>query len=101
MDLSGLVLIPIAALITAGWIVGAALLSKRGPRFRPPFLLSYGLGVLLMEPWHIASWQGIGMFAVMLVAIVFSVAAGCLIGGVPAFLIVSIGAKLRHHWLSR
>ena len=96
MDFSGFVLIPLAALITAGWIVGAALLSRHRPGFRPPFLLSYALGVMFMEPWHIVSWRDVGMFAVILVGLVFSVAAGCLIGGVPALLIVSIGTKLRH-----
>ena len=95
MDFSGLIVIPLAALITAGWLIGAALLSKRGPGFRPPFLLSYVLGVLFMEPWHIGSWQHLGMFAVMLVMLLFSAAAGCLIGGLPSTLIVSLGSKLR------
>lgn len=95
MDFSGLIIIPLAALITAGWLIGAALLSKRDPGFRPPFLLSYVLGVLFMEPWHIGSWQQLGMFAVMLVMLLFSTAAGCLIGGLPAALIVSLGSKLR------
>jgi hypothetical protein len=97
MDFSGFILIPLAALVTSGWVVGAALLSKRSPGFRPPFFLSYVLGVLFMEPWQIASWQHVGMFAVMLVMLVFWVAAGCLIGGRPAALMVSIGSKLRHH----
>jgi len=66
MDFSGFVLIPLAALITAGWIFGAALFSKRRPSFRHPFLLSYVLGVLLLEPWYIASWQSVGVFAIML-----------------------------------
>jgi len=98
MDLSGLVVVPLAAFITAGWIVSEALLSNHRPGFRPPFLLSYLLDVMFMEPWHIASWQDVGMFAVILVGLVFSVAAGCLIGGVPALLIVSIGTKLRHRF---
>ena len=95
MDFSGLIVIPLAALITAGWIIGAALLSKRGPDFRPPFIISYVLGVLLMEPWRIGSWQHLGMFAVMLVMLLFSTAIGCLIGGLPASLIVYLGSKLR------
>lgn len=95
MDFSGLIVIPLAALITAGWLIGAALLRKRGPGFRLPFLLSYVLGVLLMEPWRIGSWQHLGMFAVMLVMLLFSTAAGCLIGGLPAALLVSLGSKLR------
>ena len=83
MDFSGLILIPLAAVITACWIIGAAVMSKGGPGFRVPFLLSYGLGVICMEPWRIAAWQELGMFAVMLVMLVLWIAAGCLIGGVP------------------
>jgi len=95
MDFSGFVLIPLAALITAGWIVGAALLSKHRPGFRAPFLLSYALGIMFMERWHTGSWRDVGMFVVTLLGLVFSVAAGCLIGGVPAFLIISIGTRVR------
>jgi hypothetical protein len=98
MDFSGLILIPYAALITAGWTIGAALLSKRGPGFRPPFLLSYALGVLFMEPWRIASWPDMGMFVAMLVLLVVWIAAGCLIGGLPTALFVSIGSKVRHRF---
>lgn len=98
MDFSGFILIPLAAMITAVWIVGAALLSKRSPGFRPPFLLSYALGVFFMKPWYIASWQPLGMFAVMLVMLVFWVAAGCLIGGLPAVFFVSIASKLRRRF---
>lgn len=96
MDFSGLILTPLAAVITACWIIGAALFSKRNPGFRAPFLLSYALGVASMEPWRIVSWQHVGMFAFMLVMLVLWVAAGCIIGGLPAALVVSLGSKLRH-----
>jgi hypothetical protein len=95
VDFSGLILIPLAAVITACWIIGAAVLSKRGPGFRAPFLLSYGFGVIFMEPWRIAAWQDLGMFAVMLMMLVLWVAAGCIFGGVPAALVVAIGTRLR------
>lgn len=95
MDFSGLFLIPLAALITAVWIVGAGLMSKRGPGFRAPFLLSYGLGVVFMEPWKIGSWENVGTFAVMLVMLALWVACGCLVGGLPAAVIVTIGSRLR------
>lgn len=49
MDFSGLLLIPLAALITAAWIIGVAMLSSRAATLRPPFLLSYSLGVLFMR----------------------------------------------------
>jgi len=48
-----------------------------------------------MEPWRIAAWQDVGMFAVMLVMLVLWVAGGCLVGAVPAALIVSVISKLR------
>ena len=95
MDFSGLILIPLAALITACWIIVAAVLAKKAPGFRAPFLLSYGLGVIFMEPWRIAAWQELGMFAIMLVMLALWVAGGCIIGGVLA---VSVGTKLRQRF---
>ena len=94
MDFSGLLLIPLAALITAAWIVGVAALSSRGATFRPPFLLSYSLSVLLMQPWLIASWQEAGMFAVMLVMLLLWIAAGCIIGAMPAMAGVALTRRL-------
>lgn len=94
MDVSGLLLIPLAALITAGWIVGVAALSSRAATLRPPFLLSYSLGVLFMQPWLIASWQEAGMFAVMLVMLALGIAAGCIIGAMPAMAAVALTRRL-------
>ncbi|WP_093007247.1 hypothetical protein [Sphingomonas palmae] len=98
MDVSGLIVIPLAAMITACWVVAAAFLSKNGPGFRTPFLLSFGLGVLFMEPWRMAAWQELGMFAVMLVMLALWAAAGCIIGGIPALLIVALVRKLRQRF---
>lgn len=98
MDFSGLIMIPVAAVITACWVIGAPALSKQTPRFRSPFLVSYALGVVLMEPWRIADWQALGMFAVMLVALAISIAAGCIAGGVPAAIAVSVTTKLRQRF---
>ncbi|MDQ2892533.1 MAG: hypothetical protein M3R64_05520 [Pseudomonadota bacterium] len=95
MDFSGFILIPLAAAITFCWIIGSAVLAKNGPGFRAPFSMSYGLGVIFMEPWRLAAWQELGVFAVMLVMLALWVAAGCIIGGIPAALIVSVGTKLR------
>ncbi len=94
MDFSGLLLIPLAALITAAWIVGVAMLSSRAATLRPPFLLSYSLGVLFMQPWLIASWQDAGMFAVMLVMLTIWIAAGCIIGAMPAMAAVALTRRL-------
>jgi len=96
MDFSGLILIPLSAIITATWMIGAAILSGRGPGFRNPFLLSYALGVLFMEPWRIATWGESGMFAAMLVVLALWVAGGCIIGGIPAAIVIALGQKLAH-----
>lgn len=93
MDFSGFLLIPFAAVITACWIVGAALLSKRQHWLRVPFLISYSLGVIFMQPWQIASWQDAGMMGVMLIMLALSTAAGCVIGAVPSKLFVNFGGK--------
>jgi len=94
MDLSGLLLIPLAALTTAAWIVGVAALSSRAATLRPPFLVSYSLGVLFMRPWLIASWQDAGMFVAMLVMLAIWVAAGCIIGAMPAMAAVALTRRL-------
>jgi uncharacterized protein (DUF2062 family) len=98
MDFSGLISIPLAAVITAGWMLVAAIVAKNGPGFRAPFLMSYGLGVLFMEPWRITAWQELGMFAIMLVMLALWVAAGCIIGGIPAALIIALVEKLRRRF---
>jgi hypothetical protein len=98
MDFSGLIVFLLAAVITACWIIGAAVLSKNGPGFRGPFLLPYGFGVIYMEPWRIAGWQELGMFAVMLLTLAICAAMGCVIGGIPATLIVSLATKLRQRF---
>jgi hypothetical protein len=94
MDFSGVLLIPLAALITGAWVVGVAAFSKREASFRPPFLLSYGLGILLMQPWHVASWQEAGMLAAMLVMLALHIAAGCIIGAMPAMAGVALTRRL-------
>jgi hypothetical protein len=93
VEFSGFLLIPLAAVITACWIIGAALLSKRPHWLRIPFLISYGLGVIFMQPWLIASWQDAGMMGVMLVMLMLSIAAGCVIGAIPSKLVVTFGHK--------
>jgi hypothetical protein len=94
MDFSGLLLIPIAAVITAAWIVSVAALSSRAATLRPPFLLSYSIGVLFMHPWLVASWQDAGMLGVMLVMLALWIAAGCIIGAMPAMAAVALTRRL-------
>ncbi|AMK21881.1 hypothetical protein [Sphingobium sp. TKS] len=101
MDFSGFLLTPLAAVVTAVWIVGASILSKPSPGFRSPFLLSYVLGVIFMQPWRMSAWEHLGMFAVMLVMLALWVAIGCLVGGLPAVLAVLVAEKLRRRFTSR
>jgi hypothetical protein len=51
-----------------------------------------------MEPWRITAWQELGMFAIMLVMLALWVAAGCIIGGIPAAVIVALVEKLRRRF---
>ncbi|MDR6136396.1 hypothetical protein QE361_003401 [Sphingomonas sp. SORGH_AS802] len=95
MDASFLISIPLAALITACWMIGAAIAAKDGPGFRGPFLLSYGLSALFMEPWRIAVWEELGIFAITLVMLVIWVAVGCIIGGIPTTIAVALAKRLR------
>lgn len=95
MDVTGLLMLPLAAIITATWIIIGAV-RRREPTFRGPFLLTYVLAILLMQPWHIGSWQEAGMACVMLVMTAIPIAAGCIAGGIPAILIVFLARKLAH-----
>lgn len=50
MDAVALLTPPLAAVVAACWIIGAALGSRKQPGFRPPFLLSLAIAVVLIEP---------------------------------------------------
>lgn len=95
MDFTGLLMLPLAAITSAGWVVSGALL-RREPTFGGPFLLSYFLAALLMQPWKIASWQEGGMAFVMFIMAAFPIACGCAAGGISAVLIVSVVRRLAH-----
>lgn len=95
MNFSELLLIPTSAAIAACWIIGRAILSKKEAGLQTPFLLSYGLGVLLMEPWTVQAWQEAGMFFVMLLMLALSVIVGCIIGAVPALIAIATTTRLR------
>lgn len=94
MDVSGFILIPLSALITASWLIGAALLSESNPRLKLPFLLSFTLGVLFMEPWLVTSWPQAGYFAFQLVLVGVWTAFGWLFGGLAAAILTGVAAKL-------
>lgn len=95
VDFTGLFVLPLAAIITAAWVIGGAVL-RRGRTFCGPFLLSYFLAVLLMKPWQIASWQEAGMAVVMFIMVAIPVACGCAAGGISAILLISLVRRLAH-----
>ncbi len=95
MDFTGLLMLPLAAITTAAWVIGGAVL-RRESTFRGPFLFSYSLAVLLMQPWQISSWQEAGMTVVMFIMAAIPVACGCAAGGLSAVLIVSLVRRLGH-----
>jgi len=71
-----------------------AALTDRSATLRVPFLLSYGLGTLLLQPWSVDSWQQLGMLAVMLLMLLLWTAAGCVVGAVPAMIFVALARRL-------
>lgn len=97
MDLLGVVLLPLAAAVTACWIIGAAVLSRRRPSFRASFLPFYGLGIVASEPWQVGSAQELGMMVIMLIMLAIPIAIGCLIGRLLGAGVVSVVRRLRRH----
>lgn len=95
MDFTGLLTLPLAAISAAAWVIGSAVLRRR-PTFRGPFLFSYLLAVLLMQPWQIASWQEAGMAVVMFIVAAIPVACGCAAGGLSAILLISLTRRIAH-----
>ena len=93
MDFSGIMMVPVATLITTAWTIGAAIL-ERPPRLRIPLWLSYFCGVVVMEPWRVATWVHLGMLAVMLIMLALWVAAGWMIGRFFGAAVLALGRRL-------
>ncbi|UVO52197.1 hypothetical protein M0208_17385 [Sphingomonas sp. SUN019] len=94
MDFSGILIIPMSAIITALFIIGTAIFSRREPGFRLPFVTSFLLGVAFLQPWHVTSMAQAGMVVLMLTMICLWAAAGCIIGAIPALIAVAIAKKI-------
>ena len=89
MDITGLLAFLLAAIVTATWIMIVAAFGRE-PGFRGPFVLSYALAILLNQPWNLDSWQEAGLALVMLILSAIVIAGGCVVGGIPAVLIVAV-----------
>lgn len=93
MEVAFFLMLPLATIVTATWIIVAAAFGAE-PSFRGPFLACLAVPVLVTQPWHIASWQAAGMTAGLLLVSGISIAIGCLTGGIPAVLIVAVAKKM-------
>ncbi|NWK94909.1 hypothetical protein DM806_04345 [Sphingobium lactosutens] len=96
MDFSGFLVIPLSAVIMAVALVSAEIVRWRGSVFRLAFAISYILGLLLIQPWWTNSATEIGMSAIMLLILALWVVGGCIIGAIPAMLLIAIGK-----WMAR
>lgn len=95
MDVIGLLMLPLAAITTAAWVIVRAVL-RREPTFRGAFFFSYFPAVLLMQPWQIASLRDAGMALVMLFMTAIPIAGGCVIGGIVGGLILPVVRRVAH-----
>ena len=97
MDFSFIPIIGLSAILSAAWLILVHIKQRPGSKFRPPFLVSYLLGILMMEPWRIASAQDVGMFAVLLFFMLpLWVSIGWLIGAAPTALGLHIIKRVTH-----
>jgi hypothetical protein len=90
MDFSFILVIALAAILTSGMMIFAEVTSRRSSTFRLAFGISYLAGLALMQPWHGSSAQEVGMSGMMLIFMMLWVAIGCIIGGIPTALAISI-----------
>lgn len=82
MDFSVFFVMLLSALITAVLMIWSEVRSRRAPTFRPAFVLTYLLGVALVQPWRSASPGDAGRVALMLVFVGVWVLMGSIIGGI-------------------
>lgn len=96
MDFSGLLIIPLSAIVSALVLVGAAAASRERPRLLFPFLFSFGLSIAILQPWRgLYSVSDYGLSAMMLGLIALWVAMGTVLGAAPALLAIAAAKKIR------
>jgi hypothetical protein len=97
MDFSFVLIIPLAALISATTVIVMALVPrwKEQRSFRVSFGLSYLASALILQPWHGIALREVGFLFLGLALIFTWVVAGCLIGTAPAVLTVKTVRSIR------
>jgi len=90
MDFSFVLVIGLAAILMSALMIFSEVTSRRSSNFRLVFCISYFAGLALMQPWRVTSAEEVGMSAMMLIFIALWIAIGCIIGGVPTALAISI-----------
>ena len=96
MDFSFILIIGLSAILSAAWLIMVHFTQRPGSKFRPPFVVSYLLGLAMMQPWRIASAQDVGMFAVLLLFMLpLWVTVGWLIGAAPTTLILHVFKRIK------
>lgn len=90
MDFSFVLIIPLAALISATTVIVMASVPrwKEQRSLRVSFGLSYLASALILQPWHGIALRETGFLFLGLALIFIWVGAGCLIGTALALLIV-------------
>lgn len=90
MDLSFILAIGLSAILTAVLMVLSEITSRRISTFRLAFGISYLLGLILMQPWRVASAEEAGMAGMTMVFLAIWVVIGCVLGAIPTALCVSL-----------
>ena len=95
MDISGLLIIPLSAILTAASIIGAALLSRPRPRLIYPFAASFVLGFLFLGPWRWPANNEWGLLAAELGLIAFWVTFGVAIGALSSVIAIKLSRVMQ------
>lgn len=90
VDFSFILVIGLSAILMSGLMIFSEVTRRRGSSFRLAFGISYLLGLLLIQPWRIASPEEAGMSAMMLMFMAIWVAIGCIIGAAPTAFAISV-----------
>jgi hypothetical protein len=96
MDVSFILVIGLSAVVTSGLMIFSEVTSRRGSTFRLAFGISSLAGFLVMQPWRAASPEEAGVSLMTLIFIPLWAAIGCVLGAIPAALVIS---AIR--WLAR
>ncbi len=95
MDFSFILVIGVSAILVSAMMVYSEVTSRRYSIFRLSFGICYLIGIVLMQPWRIASTQEVGMSIIILVFGAIWVALGCIIGAVPTALGIALVKWIR------